>query len=102
MTKKPKTVEALASSLEAAHQEEAQALQKLGVCAMDGLDTTEAEGVLHRVQGRIRVLEAALTVARQKADAMQTSRKQADQQTAIEAEVAAVAHIKSVSVKVDQ
>lgn len=80
LTKKPKTVEALASALEALRQEETQALQKLGVCEVDGLDTSDAEAVLHQIEGRIRALDAALTVARQKDDAAQAELKQAEQQ----------------------
>ena len=101
LTKKPKTVETLASDLEALRLEETEALQKLGVCEMDRLDTTDAEAVLHQVEGRIRVVEAALTVARQKDEAEQADRKQAEQHVAIEADVEVTALLKTVFVKVD-
>jgi len=97
-----KRVEEFSSQLDAARIELEQARQALGERMGDGLDTSAAETVLTQTQEKVRALESALAVAIQKEDAAQTALKRASRVAAIEAEVQVVAHLKSVSLKVDQ
>jgi hypothetical protein len=95
-------VESLPAELDAARLSFAQAEQTLGERMVDDLDATTATEAVRQVGDRVRVLESALAVARQRDDAAQASLKQAEQQVAIEAEVEVVARLKRVSLKADR
>ena len=95
-------VESLTAELNAAQRELAQAKHTLGERMADELDITTATEAMRQVGDRVRVLESALAVARQRDDAAQASLKQAEEQVAIEAEVEVVARLKRVTLKADQ
>ena len=63
---------------------------------------TAAAEALVREENRLRALESVLAIARRKHEQAQADERQAEQQVAIEAEVTAVAQLKSVFLKVNQ
>jgi hypothetical protein len=95
-------VKSLTSTLEAARLALAQTEQTLGERLGDELDTTEATEAVKRADGRVRALEAAVTVAIQKDEAAQAALRHAERQEKIEKEVEAVAQLKTVILKWDQ
>jgi hypothetical protein len=95
-------LESLTAERDAKQRELAQAEHTLGECMADGLDVTTATEDVRQLGDRVRILESALTVARQRDAAAATSLKQAEQHLAIETETEVVARLKRVTLKADQ
>ena len=95
-------VESLTAELNAARQALTQAEQAVGEQLVEGLDATASTDAMKQAADQVRILESALVVATQKDEAAHTALKEAQSQIAIQAEVNAVAQVKTVSLKVDQ
>jgi hypothetical protein len=88
-----KRVEELTGQLDTARRTLADAKQAYGEREIEGVDTTEAEAAMQRAEGRVRVFEVALTVAKQKDDAAQAELNNAKRQVSSDAEAAARARV---------
>jgi hypothetical protein len=97
-----KRVEELTSQLDTARLPLADAKQLLGERMSEELDTGTAIDELTRAESRVKALDAALTVARQKDAAAQTELNHANRQVASEAEDEAVAVLKASALKMEK
>ena len=95
-------VDALKAQVEDARKSRADAKQTLGERMGDGEDVTSITRTVREAHDRLDALEAALAVAIQKDESALADLREAERQEKIEKEVAAVAHLKRVLLKVDQ
>ncbi len=92
----------LTVDLDTAQRELAHAEQVLGERMNDGLDATGATDAMKQTGDRVRALQAALTVAKQKDDEAQRALTDATRQTAIAADDEVVAAFKGSALKMEE
>jgi hypothetical protein len=97
-----KAFEVLKAEIESLYHDKALARQHFGEREIEGLDTTEAQAALRRIEDRIHAKEVVLPVVQQKDEAAHTALEEAKRQAAIEAEVEAVAQLKAVFMEVER
>lgn len=88
-----KRVEELTGQLDTARRTFADAKQAYGEREIEGVDTSEAEAAMQRAEGRVRALEVALTIAKQKDEAAQAERNNAKRQVVSDSLVEAAARL---------